>query len=58
MAKHKLNTLEQNDAPMHDYISKFTSLTRHAYNVHPSTPRAEMLILPFIDSLQKSIHKK
>ena len=37
MAKHKLNTLKQNDAPMHEYISKFTSLTRHACNVDPST---------------------
>ena len=49
MAKHKLNTLKQNDTPMHEYISKFISLTRHAYNVDPSTPQTEMLILPFID---------
>ena len=51
MAKHKLNTVKQNDTPIHEYISKFTSLTRHAYNVDPSTPQTEMLILPFIDSL-------
>ena len=57
MAKHKLNTLKQNDTPMHKYISKFTSLTRHAYNVDPSTPQTEMLILPFIDSLQNPFIK-
>ena len=57
MAKHKLNTLKQNDTPMHEYISKFTSLTRHAYNVDPSTPQTEMLILPFIDSLQNPFIK-
>ena len=57
MAKHKLNTLKQNDTPMHEYIPKFTSLTRHAYNVDPSTPQTEMLILPFIDSLQNSFIK-
>ena len=33
MAKHKLNTLKQNDTPKHEYISKFTPLPRHAYNV-------------------------
>ena len=33
MAKHKLNTIKQNDTPIHEYISKYTSLTRHAYNV-------------------------
>ena len=58
MAKHKLNTLKQNDTPMHEYISKFTSLTRHAYNVDPSTPQTEMLILPFIDSLQNPFYKR
>ena len=42
---------------MHDYISKFTSLTRHAYNVDPSTPQTEMLILPFNDSLQNPFIK-
>ena len=42
---------------MHDYISKFTSLTRHAYNVEPSASQTEMLILPFIDSLQNPIIK-
>ena len=57
MAKHKLNTLKQNDTLMHEYISKFTSLTRHAYNVDPSTPQTEMLILPFIDSLQNPFIK-
>ena len=57
MAKHELNTLKQNDTPMHEYISKFTSLTRHPYNVDPSTPQTEMLILPFIDS-SKSLYKK
>ena len=57
MAKHKLNTLKQNDTPMHEYISKFTSLMRHAYNVDPSTPQTEMLILPFIDSLQNPFIK-
>ena len=57
MAKHKLNNLKQNDTPMHEYISKFTSLTRHAYNVDPSTPQTEMLILPFIDSLQNPFIK-
>ena len=57
MAKHKLNTLKQNDIPMHEYISKFTSLTRHAYNVDPSTPQTEMLILTFIDSLQNPFIK-
>ena len=41
MAKHKLNSLKQNDTPMHECIYKFTSLTRHAYNVDPSTPQAE-----------------
>ena len=51
MAKHKLNTLKQNDTPMHGYISKCTCLTRHAYNMDPSTLPTEMLILPFIDSL-------
>ena len=56
-AKYKLNTLTQNDAPMHEYIPKFTSLTRHAYNVDPSTPQTEMLILPFIDSLQNPFIK-
>ena len=43
--------------PCHDYISKFTSLTRHAYNVDPSTPQTEMLILRFIDSLQNPFIK-
>ena len=57
MAKHKLNTLKQNDTPMHEYISKFTSLTSHAYNVDPSTPQTEMFILPFIDSLQNPFIK-
>ena len=57
MAKHKLNTLKQNDTPMHEYISKFTSLTRHAYNVDPSTPQTEIMILPFIDSLQNPFIK-
>ena len=57
MAKHKLNTLKQNDTPMHEYISKFTSLTRHAYNVDVSTPQTEMLILSFIDSLQNPFIK-
>ena len=57
MAKHKLNTLKQNDTPIHEYISKFTSLTRHAYDVDPSTLQTEMLILPFIDSLQKPFIK-
>ena len=57
MAKHKLNTFKQNDTPMHQYISKFTSLTRHAYNVDPSTPQTEMLILPFIDSLRNPFIK-
>ena len=57
MAKHKLNTLKQNDTPMHEYISKFTSLSRHAYNVDPSTPQTELLILPFIDSLQNPFIK-
>ena len=57
MAKHKLNTLKQNDIAMHEYISKFTSLTRHAYNVDPSTQQTEMLILPFIDSLQNPFMK-
>ena len=57
MAKHILNTLKQNDAPMYEYISKFTFLTRHAYNVVPSTPQTEMLILPFIDSLQNPFIK-
>ena len=57
MARHKLNTLKQNDTPMHEYISKFTSLTRHAYNVDASTPQTEMLILPFIDSLQNPFIK-
>ena len=57
MAKHKLNILKQNDTPMHDYISKFTSLTRHAYNVDPSTPKTEMLILLFNDSLQNPFIK-
>ena len=57
MAKHKLNTLKQNDTPMHEYISKFTSLTRHAYNVDTSTPQTEMFILPFIDSLQNPFIK-
>ena len=57
MAKHKLNTLKQNDNPMHEYISKFTSLTRHAYDVDPSNPQTEMLILPFIDSLQNPFIK-
>ena len=42
---------------MHGYISKFTSLTRHAYNVDPSTPQTEMLILPSIDSLQNPFIK-
>ena len=42
---------------MHECISKFTSLTRHAYNVDPSTPQTEMLILPFIDSLQNPFIK-
>ena len=57
MAKHKLNTLKQNDTLMHEYISQFTSLTRHAYNVDPSTPETEVLILPFIDSLQNPFIK-
>ena len=57
MAKHKLNTLKQNDAPMHEYISKFTPLTRHAYNVDPSIRQTKMLILPFIDSLQNPFIK-
>ena len=57
MAKHNLNTLKRNDTPMHEDISKFTSLTRHAYNVDPSTPQTEMLILPFIDSFQNSFLK-
>ena len=57
MANHKLNTLKQNDTPMHEYISKCTSLTRHAYNVDPSTPQTEMLILLFIDSLQNPFIK-
>ena len=57
MAKHKLNTLKQNDTLMHEYISKFTSLTRHAYHVDPSTPQTEMLIIPFIDSLQNPFIK-
>ena len=57
MAKHKLNTLKQNDTPMHEYISKFTSLTRHTYNVDPSTSQTEILILPFIDSLQNPFIK-
>ena len=52
MTKHKLNTLKQNDTPIHQDNSKFTSLTRHACNVNPSTPQIEMLILPFIDSFQ------
>ena len=42
MAKHKLNTLKQNDTPMHGYISKFTFLTSHACNVDPSTPQTEI----------------
>ena len=42
---------------MHEYISKFTSLTRCAYNVDPSTPQTEMLILQFIDSLQNPFIK-
>ena len=57
MAKHKLNTLKQNYTPMHEYISKFTPLTRHAYNMDPCTPQTEMLILPFIDSLQNPFIK-
>ena len=57
MAKHKLNTLKQNDTPVHEYISKFMSLTRHACNVDPSTPQTEMLILPLIDSFQKPFIK-
>ena len=57
MAKHKLNTLRQNDIPVHEYISKFTSLTRYAYNVDPSTLQTEILILPFIDSLQNPFIK-
>ena len=57
MAKHILNTLKQNVTPMHECTSKFTSLTRHAYNVDPSTPQTEMLILPFIDSLQNPFIK-
>ena len=39
MAKHKLNTLKQSDTPVHEYISKFTSLTRHTYTADPSTPQ-------------------
>ena len=57
MAKHKLNTLKQNDTPMHEYISKFTSLTRHAYNVDLSTSQTDMLIHPFIDLLQNPFIK-
>ena len=57
MAKHKLNTLKQNDTPMHEYISKFAFLTRHSYSVDPSTPQTEKMILPFIDSLQNPFIK-
>ena len=55
--KHKLNNIKQSDTPMQEYISKFTSLTRHAYNVDQSTPQTEMLILPFIDLLQNPFIK-
>ena len=42
---------------MHEYISKFKSVTRHAYNVDPSTAQTEMLILPLIHSLQNPFIK-
>ena len=42
---------------MNEYICKFTSLTRHVYNVNPSIPLTEMLILPFVDSLQNPFIK-
>ena len=56
-AKHKLKSLKQNDTPMHEYIPKLISLTMHAYNMDPSTPKTDMFILPFIDSLQNPFIK-
>ena len=57
VAKHKLNTLKKMIFPCMNISPKFTSLTRHAYNVDPSTPQTEMLILPFIDLLQNTFIK-
>ena len=36
MAKHKLSNLKQSACSIHEYISKFSDLAEHAYQIKPS----------------------
>ena len=43
MAKHKLTTFRQTGLAMHEYISKFSDLVKHAYTLTPTDPASMIL---------------
>ena len=53
-AQNKLVLLKQNGRPMHEYISNFTDLLEHAYNMQPSDPATKLLTTMFIDGIDDS----
>ena len=53
-AQNKLALLKQNGRPMHEYISNFTDLLEHAYNMQPSDPATKLLATMFIDGIDDS----
>ena len=45
---HRLPHLKQNDMPMHEYISKFANLVKHAYGLSPTAHIGSHWSLPLL----------
>ena len=52
MAKHKLTHLRQSELPMHEYITKFGDMVKHAYSIKAINSASIILASNFIEGVQ------
>ena len=52
MAKHKLAQLKQDELPMHEHITKFGEMTKHAYSIKVTDSSSSIMASNFIEGLQ------
>ena len=57
MAKHKLTQIKQLDLPVHEYITKFSDMAEHAYNIKLTDSSSQILASNFIEGI-KNPHVK
>ena len=57
MAKHKLTQLMQSELAMHEYITKFGDVVKHAYSIKPINSASIILASNFIEGVQNPMSK-